>query len=69
MKQKIENNLAEFLKENNALDQFIENQPDLTFNPSRELGSIIKAFDWEDTPKGQGNNYWYELHYKFNSTK
>jgi hypothetical protein len=67
MKQIIEKNLVKFLKENNALDQFIENQPDLTFNPSRELGSIIKAFKWRDTY--QGEDYWRELHYRFNSTK
>jgi hypothetical protein len=69
MKQIIEKNLAEFLKENNTLEKFIANQPDLSSEPSFELDSIIGAFTWYDTPKGQGEYYWRELHNKFNSTK
>jgi hypothetical protein len=69
MKQRIEKNLAEFLKENNALEKFIANQPDLSSEPSFELDNINNAFKWRNTPKSQGHNYWKELHYRFNSTK
>jgi hypothetical protein len=66
MKQIIEKNLVKFLKGNNALKQFIENQPDLTFNPSSELDSIIDAFSWVNT--SEGFYYWRVVHNKFNST-
>jgi hypothetical protein len=69
MKQIIEKNLAEFLKENNVLEQFIENQPDLSSEPAFELDNIIGAFPWYDTPKEQGYDYWHELDNKFNYLK
>tara|TARA_R110000822_G_scaffold80191_2_gene191245 strand:- start:13086 stop:13310 length:225 start_codon:yes stop_codon:yes gene_type:complete len=69
MKQIIEKNLAEFLKENNALEKFIANQPYLSSEPPLELDNIIGAFPWEDTPKEQGYSYWRGLDLKFNYLK
>lgn len=49
--------LIKFLKEENVLDLFIEN------NPCLKATNISQAFVWSDTK--QGANFWGKLHSKY----
>ena len=51
----------EFLKKNDALDNFLDAYPDLDELPPRRY--ISGSFGWYDTV--QGYNYWNQLHYKW----
>ena len=51
----------EFLKKNDALDNFLDACPDLDELPPNRY--ISGSFGWYDTE--QGYNYWNQLHYKW----
>ena len=50
----------EFLKKNDALDNFLDACPDMDVDP-REY--ISCSFAWHNTP--QGYDYWRQLHFKW----
>lgn len=51
----------EFLKKNNALDNFLDVCPDLDALPPRRY--ISGSFSWHNTE--QGFDYWEKLHFKW----
>lgn len=51
----------EFLKKNDALDNFLDAHPDLDGLPPRRY--ISGSFSWHNTE--QGFNYWENLHFKW----
>ena len=50
----------EFLKENDALDNFLDAYPDMDVIPTRYISG---SFTWSDTE--QGFYYWEQLHCKW----
>lgn len=50
----------EFLKENDALDNFLDACPDMRTVPTSYISG---SFTWSDTP--QGFYYWEQLHCKW----
>ena len=53
----------EFLKKNDALDNFLDAYPDLDELPPRRY--ISGSFSWASTE--QGFDYWSKLHFKWTS--
>ena len=50
----------EFLKENNALDNFLDACPELDLPPRKYISG---SFSWHNTE--QGLDYWEQLHLKW----